>query len=192
MAAFNDYLDLRLAVSDHVGNRTISDVMPRLIAMAEADLNRKLRCRQQIRTESLVFEDGYAQLPADYLEMISFGDSICRPLRQATIADAQRGNGYAVDAQGVICGGFSGERNATYYGKITPLKCSPACSNWLLNDYPDIYLYAAGLQAAKFLKDAELAIATDQLLSGAMQDMRIADERARWAQATVRVAGVNP
>lgn len=188
MAAFNDYLDLRLAVSDHVGNRTISDVMPRLVAMAEADLNRKLRCRQQIRTEALIFEEGTAQLPSDYLEMINLGNGI----RQGTIADARRGSGYAIDAQNVLSGRTTDECDATYYAKIVPLKCSAACSNWLLNDYPEIYLYAVALQAAKYLKDVDLSVATDQLLSKALQDMRVDDERARWSQTTVRVAGINP
>ena len=38
MPAFADYVDLRLAVSDHVGNRDISDVMPRLTQAAESML----------------------------------------------------------------------------------------------------------------------------------------------------------
>ncbi|WP_454916547.1 hypothetical protein [Xanthobacter sediminis] len=37
MSAFQNIIDLRFAVSDHVGSRAISDVFPRLVEMAETD-----------------------------------------------------------------------------------------------------------------------------------------------------------
>lgn len=192
MAAFQDYLDLRLAVADHVGNRTISDVMPRLVAMAEADLNQKLRCRQQVATETLIFNEGEAQLPADYLEMIALYDPNGCPIRQGNFVEAKRGCSYAVDGNYAYLGNYTGERDATYYARIKPLKCAPAHSNWLLNDYPEVYLYAVSIQAAKYLRDMEVALATAPLLENALKSLKISDDRARWAQSTVRVGGLTP
>jgi hypothetical protein len=137
MAVFADYLDLRVAVSEAVGNRNISDVMPRLVQMAESMLNQKLRHRSQITSATLTFASGVSPLPADFLEMINvFG----------------------------------------LYGA----------------DYPSVYLHAAALEAAKFLRDAELAQAEQALLTQALNDMKIDDDRARWSNATVRIQMVTP
>jgi len=192
MAAFKDYLDLRLAVSDLVGSRTISDVMPRLVAMAEADLNRKLRCRQMIVTDTLYFEEGEAQLPANYLEMIGLQVGPHRRIKQGSLTQARDGRAYAVTGSYIYLSNGTFEAQADYYARLTPLKCSPACTNWLLSDYPDVYLYAVALQAAKHLRDPETAMTLTPMLGDAVQATRVDDERAQWAQGVVRVAGVTP
>lgn len=192
MAAFNDYLDLRLAVSDLVGSRAISDVMPRIVAMAEATLNRKLRCRQMIASDTLYFEEGEAQIPANYLEMIGVQIGANCTLRQGTLAQARTGSAYAVTGNYIYYGKATCEAQADYYAKLPPLKCSPACSNWLLNDYPDVYLYAVGVEASKHLRDPETAMTLAQLLNEAVKATVIDDERARWSQSSVRVGGMTP
>ena len=196
MAAFADYLDLRFAVTDHVGNRNISDVMPRLVQMAEANLNKKLRCRQQITAETLTFAGGSAALPDDFLEMLHVYGLNGRKLRASILADAKRCGAeyarYAIDGTNIYLHGFSGDRDIEYYAKLPTLTASASTSNWLLADAPDVYLYAVGLEAAKFLKDVDLAQATKTLLDDAMMSLTVDDERARWANSTVRVQGLTP
>ena len=45
MTAFTDFLDLQTAVIEQVARPDIADVMPRLVKLAEAGINRRLRCR---------------------------------------------------------------------------------------------------------------------------------------------------
>jgi hypothetical protein len=196
MAAFADYLDLRFAVSDHVGNRSISDVMPRLVQMAESSLNRKLRTRQQITYETLTLVSGSVALPTDFLEMLHvFGDN-GKQLRAGSLADIQREGSqyyrYAIDGSNLLIKGYSGDRDIEYYAALPTLTTSASTTNWLLADYPEVYLYAVGLEAAKFLKDADLGVATNQLLDAALSSVKIDDDRARWANTTVRVQGCTP
>ena len=196
MTALADYLDLRFAVSDHVGNRNISDVMPRLVQLAEASLNKKLRCRQQITAVTLTFTNGVADLPTDFSEMSSVYGLNGRQMR-ATILGAARRSGseyarYSIDGTQIHIYGFSGDRDIEYYAKLPTLTTSPSSSNWLLQEAPDVYLYAVGLEAAKFLKDADLVQATKIALDDALQSLSIDDERARWANSTVRVQGCTP
>ena len=71
MPAFNDALDLKTAVGDHVGSRSISDVWSRLVQQSETQLNQRLRTVWQVTDDTLTFANGEAALPADFLEMIS-------------------------------------------------------------------------------------------------------------------------
>ena len=197
MAAFADYLDLRFGVTDHVGNRNISDVMPRLVLMAEAALNKKLRCRQQLTAETLTFLDGVAALPADFIEMSSVYGLNGRKLRASILGDARRTGAeysrYAIDGTSIHLHGFSGDRDIEYYAKLPTLTAgASSTTNWLLAFAPDVYLYAVGLEAAKFLRDVDLAQATKTLLDDAMMSLAVDDERARWSNSTVRVQGLTP
>ncbi len=69
MSAIDDYGALRVALSEHVGHRNISAQLPRLVQMAEARLNQKLRTRYQITYGTLTFTNGSSSLPSDFLEV---------------------------------------------------------------------------------------------------------------------------
>jgi hypothetical protein len=196
MTAISNTLDLRFAVSDHVGNRAISDVFPRLIQMAETQLNQRLRTVWQQTDDTLTFSDGEADLPCDFLEMISMYGATGYQMRAGMRADQKRPGmshtTYSIGDGKAYIRGFTGDRDILYYASIPTLTGSLNSSNWLLQRYPDVYLYAVGLQAAKFLKDVELSQATDQLLGFSLQAIKIDDERQRWSGAVVRVAAPTP
>ncbi|WP_454917431.1 phage adaptor protein [Xanthobacter sediminis] len=178
MSAFQNIIDLRFAVSDHVGNRAISDVFPRLVEMAETDLNTRLRTRWQIRDATLTFEGGEAMLPPDFLELIRVQG---------------RGPGdFQVTSWSIAMPGRKGAVEAQYYARIPSLTNSPTASNWLLQRYPSVYLYGVALEAAKFLRDADLSAATASLYGDALRQLTVDDARARWSAATVRVKGPTP
>ena len=196
MSAFDDYLDLRLAVSEHVGNRAISDVFPRLVQMAEAVLNKKLRTRKQMTTATLTFASGVAPLPTNCLEIISLFGPVGEPYRATSLADVKAPSSsysqYAIDGTNVVIYGLTGTRELRYFAALPTLTTSPTTSNWLLADHPQVYLYAVGFEAAKFLRDPELAAMTDQLYAGALNDLKIDDDRSRWANGVVRMQGIMP
>ncbi|MGU3496100.1 hypothetical protein ACLBXM_18820 [Xanthobacteraceae bacterium A53D] len=178
MSAFQNVIDLRFAVADHVGNRDISDVFPRLLVLAESDLNARLRTRWQIQGATLSFEDGEAALPPDFLEMIRVGG---------------RGPGeFQVLGWAIAMPGRKGDVDAQYYARIPSLTSSPTAANWLLMKYPSVYLYGVALEAAKFLKNMDLVVSTASLYGDALRLMAVADERERWSAATVRVKGPTP
>lgn len=196
MAAFADALDLKFAVADHVGNRSISDVWPRLVQMAETQLNQRLRTLWQVKDATLDFSDGAADLPADFLEMLSVYGIVGSQLHSGPRGD-QRLPGtsfstYSIGDGKIYIRGYGGDRDIQYYAKIPTLSSSLSATNWLLERYPETYLYAVALQAAKWLKDVDLAQATDQLYGYAIQAIKIDDERARWGNGVVRVQGITP
>lgn len=196
MVAFADYLDLRVAVAEAVGNRNISDVMPRLVQMAESTLNQKLRHRSQITSSTLTFASGVSPLPADFLEMINVFGLYGTAMRAGSIADVNRSGSeysrYAINGTDILIYGVDGDRDITYFAKIPTITTSVSSTNWLLSGYPSVYLHAAAFEAAKFLRDAELAQAEQALLTQALNDMKVDDERARWSNTTVRIQMVTP
>src|SRR5690606_5203966 len=105
MAAFSSIIDLRFAVGDHVGNRSISDVFPVLVQLAESDLNSRLRTRFQIVEATMTFEDGISPFPPDYMELVDVTDTRGRPLHPS----------YQADGFNFTLPGYSGDINIRYY-----------------------------------------------------------------------------
>lgn len=194
MTAFADFLDLQTAVVEHVGNPSIADVFPRLVKLAEVTFNRRLRCREQITTESVQISNGFGYLPPDVLEIIGVYDGagveyIAQPLQ--SLKETQSRGYYAV-------GGFeiyaSADETLTleYYAKVPTITDSLTDTNWLLQKHPGLYLYAVGAEAAKYLKDVELAQATLALADMEFAAAAAEDAQQRYSRARVRVMGVTP
>lgn len=191
--AFTDYIDLRTAVIEEVGSADIADVMDRLTKLAEAGLNRKLRTRHQITEATLTFMDGVADLPADFAEIIGLYDAqgceyIAQPY-QVTARTYPKPY-YAVNASQIV--GPEGELTLHYYAKLPTLTASMTTSNWLLENYPSVYLYAVSLEAAKHMRDADQATALDAMFKAELVDLISDDTSARYARARVRVMGPTP
>ena len=193
MTAFADFIDLRTAVVEHVGNAGITDVFPRFVRLAEAMFNRELRLRQQITTATVTFSEGVAALPDDFAEMIGvFDGGGCEYLMQGPQSVQSGGEWYAVEGNSLFAPLIDGELSIKYYAEIPALGMGPTDSNWLLLKYPTLYLYAVSLEAAKHQKDAGLAEVTNILMQEAIMDACGDDTRARYARARVRVAGPTP
>jgi hypothetical protein len=196
MAAFNDALDLKTAVGDHLGNRSISDVWPRLVQQAETLLNQRLRTTWQVTSDTLTFASDEADLPADFLEMIDVYGPCGYRMHSGLRSDVKRPgmsySRYSIGGGKIYIRGFTGDKDILYYAAIPTISGSLSASNWLLERNGDLYLYAVGLEAAKFLKDVDLAQATRALFEDSYKALKIADDRQRWSNGIVRVAGMTP
>lgn len=168
MAAFNDALDLRTAVVEAVGDATIADVWPRLVALAEGRLNRALRTRHQLKTVAYA-----SAVPVDFLEMAAL---------------TQGGRRYYWTPGDTIPPGYQMD----YYAALPTLADSLTATNWLLVTNPDLYLYAAAAEAARYLQDMDKVQAFEAARDEALRGARAEDERARFGQAVVRFRGHTP
>lgn len=178
--AFADYLDLRTAVIEQVGNPVIVDVFDRLTKLAEVYLTRNLRMSQQILETTLTISGGVGELPDDFAEIFGVYDLLGHEENQLTLQDLQDERGR------------DGEYKLQYYAKIPTISGSMTASNWLLEDHPDVYLYAVAYEAAKHLRDAESAEVFRALREDAVTDARSSDHRTRYSRTRVRVRGCTP
>lgn len=196
MPAFADYLDLRIAVAEHVDRRDISDVILRMTQAAEDMLNKKLRCREQFTTATLTFTAGVAPLPANFLEVETLWDATERfPLEgsvRQVLKSVQDAYAFAIVGTNCYLYGLTGTRVLDYYAALPTLTTTVTTSNWLLAKAPDLYLYAVSLEVAKWLKNVDLAQATDELLKREMRDLQRGDAYERYGSASIRMRSVTP
>ena len=196
MAVFADQLDLRTAVIEAIGDPGISDVFPRLLSMAENNINRQIRHRKQITSASLTFTAGVAPLPADFLEVLRLYDSYDQEMYQAPLSTVKlpfsSHRYFAINDDSALVYGFEGDKTLEYYASIPTITADFTDTNWLLVSYPDVYLYATAFEAAKQVKNAELAAVHERLMKQAFEDMKIDGDRAQFARAVVRVQGLTP
>lgn len=191
--AFRDFLDLRTAVIEYVQRPDVADVFTRFVALAESRLNRTLRMREQVKTVTLTVTSGVAALPEDFAEMIGLyapggGEYVQQTSQQVNAGGCY----YAIEGGNIVAPHIAGDVEVSYYAMLPPLSASTTTTNWLLTRYPDIYLYGVGFEAAKHVRDAELAQASKFMLDDAIATARSDDFDARYSRARVRVSGVTP
>lgn len=196
MGSLANYGELRAALSEFIGHRNISAVLTRLVKAGESRLNREIRTREMIADATLTFTDGVASLPSDFLEVINLYGLNGYPYRAGQTADARRTGSmwskYSIAGDTITINGYSGDRDMAYYAALPTLTASNTTTNWLLDRYSDVYLYAVGLEAAKHLQDNDIFQRADALFKDALQSLRVDNERATWSNSVVRVQGLTP
>jgi hypothetical protein len=196
MAAFNDALDLKVAVGDWTGNRSLSDVWPRLVQMAETELNQRLRTVWQETDGSLTFVDGEADLPVDFLEMIDVYGPCGYRMHASMRSDRQRPgtsfSRYSIGSGKIFIRGYTGDKNILYYAALPTISDALSSTNWLLSRNGGVYLYSVSFEAAKFIKDVPMSQTAKLLLEDALKSLKIDDDRMRWSNSVVRVQGMTP
>lgn len=196
MAVYADSLDLRTAVVEAVGTPSFVDVWPRIVQMAELMINRQMRHRRQITSTDLTFTNGVATIPSDFLEVIHLYGQSNREMFEAPLSTVKQSGSmygyFAIDEDSIHIYGFSGTRTMEYYTTIPTISAALTDTSWVLANFPDVYFAATSLEAAKQLKNTELAAISERMLMAAFESMKIDSDRARFGRAVVRVHGVTP
>lgn len=167
--AISTYSDLVTAVGNWINRGDLTARIPEFIALAEAQINRRLRVhRMEVRDQATISNE-FSELPATFLEAKSFtlADGSDRwalepapsELLDQPPVQAGRPRFFAVVGEEVR---FYPTPDKAYQGIFTyyeriPALTAAAPTNWLLSWAPDAYLYGALLQAGPYLKDADAA-----------------------------------
>ena len=156
------YATLQADVATYLHRSDLSDVMPSLVARAEASLFRELQIKGEEVSVSDVTVGGYALLPADFGAVsklaITYAGST-RLLDYSNLAvipssaDPAPSKYRLENGKLRIYGTSDGQAYTLYYlPTIAPLSDSNT-SNWLLDNAADLYLYAVALEGAKHIRD---------------------------------------
>lgn len=162
-----DYATLQSTVVDWLNRADLAARVPGMIQNAEARLRRDPRVKQVTALEDFaVTEDGQT-LPADFREIDSWfhaGPTYTHPIEIVgahQIPHEGRTAGVPVVAAILDGKAYYGPQpdaeyptRLSYYRRVVPLS-DAATTNWLLEEHPDIYLYATLSESAPFLKDDE-------------------------------------
>lgn len=195
------YRDLVVAIGDQLNREDLYTAIPDLIAVFESKANRRLRVRRMVTTAVINIAGANEPVPSDFLQPITFTINPSQdgafPFRMDSVdIDAlnqqlfeQSGTLEQPTAYALIGNNFAFAPNPdgpytgylTYYGQIPGLSASNT-SNWMLANYPDVYLYGALAQVGLYAKDGR--IPTWQTLSETgLQEIELEDRRAAFGAA---------
>jgi len=192
---FNTYTDLQASVAGWLKRNNLGDRAADFITLAEARLNRRLRLSQMRTFFSITPSQQFVTLPGDYNQAIriTYGTQKLdfRPEDSADswMEDRACGNEFT------ILGGrlwlltkVDGVSKLTvhYYQDIEPLSDTNP-SNWLLQDAPDIYLYASLLEAEPYIKNDERIQVWTLALTTAIDDITTNDSASQHSGSSLAI-----
>lgn len=201
--ALGTYGELQSAVGNWLarpGDPTLAPFVPDFIRLAEARIARDLRIRAMEQRATAEIVSAYVALPERFLEMRNLQldtDPVTRlELMSPEQIDAQRigpRNGrprwYCVLGDEIQLapapdGPYVAEM--TYWRQLEPL--SPAePSNWLLANAPDVYLYAALLEATAFIGNDERIPLWTAAYDRAVTQLQASDDRGTWSGSVPQI-----
>lgn len=198
--AITTYSELKTAIADWLNRSDLASAIPNFISLAEAQMSRQIRHRKMVTRATATMDTPYFAVPADWKETIRFqlNTNPVTPLLYVTpeqlLEDSQ---GYSSAGQPMFFttigqqfevlpqpdGSYDAE--LLYYSKL-PALSDAAPTNWLLTESPDIYLYGALAQSAPYLKEDERTGIWAGLYQKFVDDMMLADERARIGSSKLK------
>jgi len=200
--AITNYSQLQTAVANWLDRDDLIDRIPEFIALAEARFNRVLRLRsmETKQTASTVASQRNYNLPTNYIQMRNFqiNASPIVTLSYVTpeIYDRLWGGSqggipsfYTIIGDEIQLGPIPGSvmtLEMLFYKRFDSLSASVA-TNWLLTNAPDIYLYAAMLEAEPFIMNDERVPLWATALQQAISSMQEQDNKDRHSGSAMRV-----
>ena len=176
----------------------LSTQIPDFISLAEAELNRRVRIRQNMTTStlSLVAGSSSVSLPTGFMEEVelNYADSSCELNRapfdkidfeNTTDSTSLRPAWYAITSDSII---FETEADQTYSLTLRYYRAwqiAADATNWLLTNHPDSYLFGALGEAAMWTRDPELMQLSLPRRDAAIQAALLADARNKRPVRTV-------
>jgi len=193
--AITTYAELQSNVTDFLNRDDLDAKAPTFISLAESNLSRDIRHWRQEKRSTAEIDTQYSAIPADFLEAVRFyitsGDT--RPLElisQAEMLDRKYHNlntsgqpaYYAITAGEIEVypvpdGTYTAE---LYYMANLPALSDSNTSNWLLQYYPDAYLYGSLIHSAPYLKDDSRLQIWAALYQSAIDGINAESEKSKF------------
>jgi hypothetical protein len=183
--AIGDYAELQAAIQGFLWNRAdVAAQIPDFIRLAEAQMNRRLTCRQMERIDpDFTLYGEMVPLPDDFAGVKSFrvtSQANQAPLQYTSPEGLERlGNYGGPPSHYSIVGdqfAFFPFNGGTYTARLRYRQTIPSLSdaepvNWLLQAHPDVYLYGALTQSAPWLHEDERLEVWAALFRAAIDDI---------------------
>lgn len=208
------YTELVAAVKSYA-DRNDSEVnasFDSFILMAEAKINRLLRVNEMSTRATVATLDDkeYYALPSDFAGMRDVEMQVGNerytleyrtPEQMNTFYGENYTNNYIIDcnpeeyyytiiAQNIHILPIQGTGSTVeivYYQKLEHLDGDTTTSNWMSEDYPDIYLAALMVEVASFVKNAQAVQIWEGRFDKAINALNNADQKDRWSGTPLRM-----
>jgi len=206
--AISNYINLQTSIADFLNRDDLTDVIPTFIDMAEGQINRDVRHwkMETVAMQSVI--DDFVRLPTDWLETknVQYYPDINDSTKFHPLEYLSQN---ALDERKMNSENMIGEPQ--YYTFSVNLgtaqyilfpqpkarsdhkivlsylqKLNLSSTNWLLTDYPDVYLYGSLIHAAIYLKDDERLALFSQMYGAAVQRVNAASQDAEYKHDRLR------
>lgn len=167
--SLSSYSALKTSIATWLRRSDLTDAIPDFITMAEADMNRRLRCRRMLSRGTLSITSQLVSAPTDFIEPRSLRLTdqtpapVVRWVSEQQMDDLLGGQEqtsgvpqhYTLEGASFRfspdpgVGPYTG--SLSYYAAIPALADSNT-SNWVLASHPDAYLYGGLTHSAPYLK----------------------------------------
>lgn len=186
-----DYSTLKDAIANWLARADLTNIIPELIQMGESRIWRDLRSQWMLSTDEDALSGSAYALPAAFIELASvaiYSSGCWRILEPLSITDQLNGateqtpRGYVIRGGYLYVEGGTGteEIRVSYWGKYGGGGVSDS-NVGLIAKFPDIYLYAALLEATPYLKaDARIPV-WQAAYSRAIDTENANTNSSRWA-----------
>jgi hypothetical protein len=195
--ATNDYSWLKKAIAGWLSRSNLTARIPDFITLAEGRINRKLRVREMESLATGTLSGQTLAPPADMLEiqrlavypgqreveleytapknMAKFGTETGQPIYFTTLNQSL----YLAPIPDAEY-----DYKLFYFQKIPPLS-DENTSNWLLESAPDVYLYAALLEAEPYVKNDKRVPLWAAAYQAAIADLQDQNDRQQIPQSSM-------
>jgi len=200
--AITTYSELQASISDWLNRSDLTSQIPDFIALAEADMSRRIRHWRMDKRSTALLSSQHTALPDDFYEPIRMaipsGDTYrLEPESHAQMLSrreqAQNATGIpkyftifdgAVEVFPTPADTYTIEM--VYVGKIQPLGSSNT-SNWVLQHFPDAYLYNSLMHSAPFLEQDSRLTVWSALGEKAINSINEDNNRAKFGSSGLRI-----
>lgn len=194
-----DYSKLKEVIADFANRQDLQAQIPLFIEMTESRLRRDLRdvVRMSQRAEAMVYGE-YFPLPCDWCETIKViaDDSVLRLADSFNIERVELSGGpkfyrHSGDQLQLLPATDVSESDPIrfemeYLAFPEPLSDENP-TNWVLQTYPELYIYGAMLQVSPFLMEDARVPVWAQAYGEAVSAANVASERARGSGSALRM-----
>lgn len=179
------YATLQSDIASYLHRTDLTSELPTLIARAESHLFRELSLRDQETSVAGVTVSGAIVLPSDFASVvrvtINYGGTEIDLdyAREPYDYTGSIPSAYALESNALRLFPAVGDGYAYtlyYTAKLSPLSDS-VTTNWLLDNAPDLYMYAGALEVARWTQNMEQVAALSQLVPQLMDSVRRLSER---------------
>lgn len=186
-----NYAELQAYIAADLNRTDLTTQIQDFIRMAESEMSDRLKCRQMDLRATLTITDGEAAIPAGLqsVRAMRLTDPPYGAIEpeglEALESRRPLGPGpiqtYALTADLIVFWPpLSGEARITYRRDVPPLTATPPANvNWVLEQYPRLYVYGALWHAHSFLKDEQRATYNQTQFMGAIEMINEKDQMAQ-------------
>lgn len=157
-----NYTSLQTQIASYLHRTDLAAQIPMFIELAEAYLFRELHIKEMQISVDGTTTGGYATLPTDFGSVSRLSvtyNGAARTLDYIALADTPIATTsapgyYSLENNKLrIWGASDGQTYTLYYIPAIQNLSGSVATNWLLENAPELYLYASALEGAKHIRD---------------------------------------